>query len=77
MVISSFGGRQIIKNIGLDYGLLIPLTSVKIDFKSIFAENENAGVQYGVVEVEEYNFEPLVSCQKSFDFLNAADYVDF
>jgi len=51
--------------------------SGNIDFKAIFAANEKAGVQYGVVEVEQYNFEPLVSCQMSFDFLNTADYVDF
>ena len=51
--------------------------SGNIDFEAIFAANEKAGVQYGVVEVEQYNFEPLVSCQMSFDFLNTADYVDF
>ncbi len=50
--------------------------SGNIDFEAIFAANEKAGVKYGVVEVEQYNFEPLVSCQMSFDFLNTADYVD-
>ena len=50
--------------------------SGNIDFQEIFASKEKAGVQYGIVEVEEYNFEPIVSCQKSLEFLNAADYVD-
>ncbi len=46
-----------------------------MDFASIFAEKEKAGMKYGIVEVEEYNFEPLESCRRSIDFLNAADYV--
>ncbi|WP_245820188.1 sugar phosphate isomerase/epimerase family protein [Mariniphaga anaerophila] len=48
-----------------------------MDFASMFAEREKSGAKYGVVEVERYNFEPLVSCKKSIDFLNQADYVDF
>ncbi len=48
-----------------------------MDFESIFAAREKSGAKYGVVEVEQYNFEPAESCQKSFDFLNEADYVDF
>lgn len=48
-----------------------------IDFKRIFAEKEKAGVEYGIVEVEEYNFEPIVSVEKSLEFLNNADYVQF
>ncbi len=51
--------------------------SGEIDFAAIFAKTEQAGAKYGVVEVERYNFDPIVSCQKSFDFLNAADYVGF
>lgn len=51
--------------------------SGNIDFKSIFAASKKAGVKYGIVEVEEYNFEPIVSCQKSLEFLNAAAYVKF
>ncbi len=50
--------------------------SGKMDFASIFAEREKAGAQYGVVEVEDYNFEPLVSVEKSLEFLNEQDYVD-
>lgn len=48
-----------------------------MDFEAIFAEREKSGAKYGIVEVEKYNFEPLVSCQKSLEFLNEADYVDF
>lgn len=48
-----------------------------MDFAPIFAEKEKAGVKYGIVEVEEYNFEPLESCKKSIEFLNNADYVRF
>jgi sugar phosphate isomerase/epimerase len=49
--------------------------SGNIDFAAIFAEKEKAGVKYGVVEVEEYNFSSLESSKKSLEFLNAADYV--
>jgi len=38
---------------------------------------EKAGAEYGVVEVEEYNFEPLESCRLSLEFLKNADYVTF
>lgn len=48
-----------------------------MDFAAMFAEKELSGAQYGIVEVEEYNFEPLVSCQKSLEWLKAADYVSF
>lgn len=47
-----------------------------MDFAAIFAAREQSGAQYGIVEVEEYNFEPLESCRKSLEYLNAADYVD-
>lgn len=49
--------------------------SVNMDFEAIFALKEKSGFKYGVVEVEEYNFEPLVSCQKSIEWLNATDYI--
>ncbi len=49
--------------------------SGEIDFKAALANADKAGVQYLVVEVEQYNFEPLVSVQKSFDYLNAAEFV--
>jgi len=48
-----------------------------IDFEAIFAAREKSGAQYGIVEVEEYNFEPIVSVQKSLEFLKEAKYVDF
>lgn len=48
-----------------------------MDFASMFAERKKSGADYGVVEVERYNFEPLESCEKSLKFLIDADYVDF
>ena len=48
-----------------------------MDFESMFAEREKSGAEYGVVEVERYNFEPLESCERSLQFLLDADYVDF
>ncbi|NOR75979.1 MAG: TIM barrel protein [Draconibacterium sp.] len=47
-----------------------------MDFGAMFAKREQSGAEYGIVEVEEYNFEPLESCKKSLDYLKAADYVD-
>lgn len=51
--------------------------SGKMDFAASFAKREKSGAQYGIVEVERYDFEPLVSCKKSMEFLEAQDYVDF
>jgi sugar phosphate isomerase/epimerase len=51
--------------------------SGNINFAAIFAQREKAGAKYGIVEVEQYNFEPLVSCKKSIEYLQAADFVDF
>jgi len=48
-----------------------------MDFEAIFAAREKSGAKYGIVEVEEYNYDPLVSCKKSLEFLESADYVDF
>ena len=48
-----------------------------MDFAAIFAEREKAGTKYGIVEVEEYDFEPMESCKKSLEFLEAQPYVDF
>ncbi len=50
--------------------------SGKMDFAAIFAKRKQAGAEYGIVEVEEYNFTPIESCKKSIEFLKAADYVD-
>ncbi|VAW20196.1 Sugar or sugar phosphate isomerase/epimerase/dehydrotase [hydrothermal vent metagenome] len=46
-----------------------------IDFEPIFAAAKKAGLKYAIVEVEKYNFEPLVSCEKSLEYLNNADFV--
>jgi sugar phosphate isomerase/epimerase len=46
-----------------------------MDFASIWAAAAKSGMKYGVVEVEEYNFDQFTSCQKSIDFLNNAEYV--
>jgi sugar phosphate isomerase/epimerase len=46
-----------------------------IDFKPIYENKSKAGAKYCIVEVERYDFEPFVSVQKSFDFLNTAAYV--
>ena len=46
-----------------------------MDFPSIWAAAPKSGMQYGVVEIEEYSFDQFTSCQKSLDFLNNAPYV--
>ena len=46
-----------------------------MDFAAIWAGAAQSGMQYGIVEVEKYNFDEFTSCQKSIDFLNAAEYV--
>lgn len=46
-----------------------------MDFKAIWAAAAVSGMQYGIVEVEEYNYDQFTSCKMSVDFLNAADYV--
>jgi len=49
--------------------------SGQLDFKSIFETAYAIGVKDYFVEVEIYNFEPLVSVQKSYDFMAAASYI--
>ena len=46
-----------------------------MDFKGIWANAAKSGMKFGIVEVEQYNFDQFTSCKKSIDFLNAADYV--
>jgi len=46
-----------------------------MDFKAYWENAAKAGLQYGIVEVEEYNFDEFTSCKKSIDFLNEAAYV--
>ncbi len=43
--------------------------SGEIDFEYIFANAENSGKRYLVVEVEKYNYDPLESVRYSLDFL--------
>lgn len=49
--------------------------SGQIDFKPIYETAYKNGLKDSFVEVERYNFEPIESVQKSYDFLNAAAYV--
>ena len=49
--------------------------SGQIDFKTIFDHAETAGMKEYIVEVERYNFEPLVSVAKSYEYLNNAEFV--
>ena len=49
--------------------------SGQLDFKAIFEAGYSIGIKDYFVEVERYNFEPLVSVQKSYDFMAAASYV--
>jgi sugar phosphate isomerase/epimerase len=46
-----------------------------MDFAAIWAGSEKSGLKYGIVEVEEYNFDQFKSIEMSLDFLNNADYV--
>lgn len=46
-----------------------------MDFKSVFAKADLAGMQKIVVEVENYNFEPLESVRLSYNYLNEAEFV--
>jgi sugar phosphate isomerase/epimerase len=50
-------------------------TGTFMDFATIWGDAAKSGMQYGIVEVEEYNFDQFTSCQKSLDFLNATPYV--
>ncbi len=49
--------------------------SGNMDFERIFAHAEQAGMKKIIVEVEQYNFDPLVSVEKSYEYLNNAEYV--
>ena len=49
--------------------------SGNMDFAAIWAGAAQSGMQYGIVEVERYNYDQFTSCAMSIDFLNAADYV--
>lgn len=49
--------------------------SGKMDFERYFQYADQSGMNYHIVEIEEYNFEPIVSVEKCYDFLQNADYV--
>ena len=49
--------------------------SGKVDFAAIWKGLKVSGMKYGIVEVERYSTDNFTDCQKSIDFLNAADYV--
>jgi sugar phosphate isomerase/epimerase len=46
-----------------------------MDFKAYWENAAKSGMQYGVVEVEEYNFDQFTSCQKSIEWLNQQPFV--
>jgi sugar phosphate isomerase/epimerase len=46
-----------------------------MNFADIWAAAPISGMQYGIVEVEEYNFDQFTSCKMSLDFLNETPYV--
>ena len=49
--------------------------SGQIDFKPIYETAYKNGLKDAFVEVERYNFEPVESVRKSYEFLKAAPYV--
>ncbi len=46
-----------------------------MDFQPYFEHAELAGMKYYIVEVEQYNYEPIESVRISLDYLLDADYV--
>jgi len=46
----------------------------EMDFVPAFENAEKAGMKYYIVEVEEYNFEPIVSVEKSYEYLVNAPF---
>lgn len=50
--------------------------SGEMDFESIWSAADKSGLKYGIVEVEEYNFDTFTSVQKSLEYLNEADFVN-
>jgi len=50
-------------------------TSGRMDFASIWANAAPSGMKYGIVEVEQYNFEPFESCKMSLEYLNNSSFV--
>lgn len=50
-------------------------SSGMMDFQAIWAAAETSGMKYGVVEVEEYNFDTFESVRKSLEYLQNAEFV--
>lgn len=49
--------------------------SGKMNFEPMFAAAEVSGMKHIIVEVEKYNFEPIVSVEKSYQYLMEAEYI--
>lgn len=49
--------------------------SGEMNFERIFSAAEKSGMEYLVVEVENYNYEPLESVRKSLEYLRNAEFV--
>jgi len=50
-------------------------SDAKMDFKPIFGNAKTAGMKGYIVEVEEFNSNPIDGVKQSLDFLQKADYV--
>jgi sugar phosphate isomerase/epimerase len=50
--------------------------SGKMDFRPAYENSDQAGMEYHIVEVEQYNYEPIESVRISLDYLLNADYVE-
>jgi sugar phosphate isomerase/epimerase len=49
--------------------------SGEIDFKPVLDQADLAGAKYHVVEVEKYNYDPIVSVEKSFEHLQEIGFI--
>ena len=49
--------------------------TAEMDFKPIFENSKKAGTKLFIVENEQYDFPPLESVKKCYEFLEKADYV--
>jgi sugar phosphate isomerase/epimerase len=49
--------------------------SGNMDFEEYFQYANQSGMKYHIVEQEEYNYEPIESVEKSYQFLKNADFV--
>ena len=49
--------------------------SGKVDFDLLFSYAKQASLKYNVVEIEKYNFDPLVSAEMGYRFLYYSDFV--